>query len=77
MRPEWQCAGFQIVLARNGVVQHATDVPFMEPDIGRLGFEAALQNLGITQLMAVAVTTAIKKDLIYEILRAPLTRPMW
>ena len=61
----------QIVLKCNGVVQRATDVPFMEPDIGRLGVEAAAQNLGIAQLMAVAVATAIKKDLIDEILGAP------
>jgi hypothetical protein len=73
IRPE--LPRFQIVLARNGVMQHATDVPFMEPDIGRLGFEAAVQNLGITQFMAVVVTTAIKKDLIYEILRAPSHEP--
>jgi len=43
----------------------------MEPDIGRLGVEAAAQNLGIGQLMAIAVATAIKKDLIDEILGAP------
>src|SRR4051812_27724578 len=54
MRAEWQCARFQIVMARNGV-QRATDVPFMELDIRRLGLEAAAQNLGIAQLMAVAV----------------------
>jgi hypothetical protein len=36
MRPEWQCARFQIVLARNGVMQDATDVPFLKADIGRL-----------------------------------------
>ena len=70
MRAGWQCARFQIVMARNGV-QRATDVPFMEPDIGRLGVEAAAQNLGIGQLMAIAVATAIKKDLIDEILGAP------
>jgi hypothetical protein len=74
MRPEWQCARFQIVLACNGVVQDATDVPFLKAaDIARLGSEAAAQNLGITQLMAVAVTTAVKKDLINEILCAPST----
>jgi hypothetical protein len=65
------CARFQIVLARNGVVQDATDVPFLKADIARPGSEAAARNPGITQLMAVAVTTAVKKDLIYEILRAP------
>ena len=43
MRAGWQCARFQIVMTRNGV-QRATDVPFMEPDIGRLGVEAAAQN---------------------------------
>jgi hypothetical protein len=43
----------------------------MEPDIRRLGLEAAAQNLGIAQLMVVAVATAIKKDLIDEILSAP------
>jgi hypothetical protein len=37
----------------------------------RLGVEAAAQNLGIAQLMAVAVATAIKKDLIDDILGAP------
>ena len=70
MRADWQCPRFQIVMARNGV-QHATDVPFMEPDIRRLALEAAGQNLGIAQLMAVAVGAAIKKDLLDEILGAP------
>ena len=55
---------FQIVLARNGVVQDATDVPFLKADIARPGSQAAARNPGITQLMAVAVTTAVKKDLI-------------
>ena len=74
MRADWQCPRFQIVMARNGV-QHATDVPFMEPDIRRLALEAAGQNLGIAQLMAVAVGAAIKKDLLDEILGAPPHEP--
>jgi hypothetical protein len=71
MRSEPQRAGFQIILKRNGLVQRATDLPLMGSDIARVGFEAAVQNLGMAQLMAVAVTTAIKRDLIDEILRAP------
>ena len=47
----------------------------MEPDIRRLALEAAGQNLGIAQLMAVAVGAAIKKDLLDEILGAPPHEP--
>jgi hypothetical protein len=71
MRSEPQGAEFQIIVKRNGLVQRATDLPLKGSDIARVGFEAAVQNLGMAQLMAVAVTTAIKRDLIDEILRAP------
>ena len=48
-----------------------TDVPLMGLDIARLGLEAAVQNLTMTQLLTQAVTTAIKRNLIEGILRKP------
>ena len=58
-----------------------SDVSLAGPDVARLALEAELQNLGTTQFLTQAVTTAIKKDLIDEILRgssqepAPQTHP--
>ena len=62
---------FQIVVKRNGLFRCATDVPLTGPDIARLGIEAAVQNLGMGQLLTQAVTTAIKKNMIQEILGGP------
>jgi hypothetical protein len=59
---------FQVVVERNGLVQYASDVRFKGLDITHLGLEAAAQNLGMGQLLTQAVTTAIKKNMIQEIL---------
>jgi hypothetical protein len=61
---------FQIALERNGVRQ-ATDVPLTGFDIARLGLEAGVRDLGMAQLLSEVVTTAIKKNMIEEILREP------
>ena len=66
--PKPQHPRFQVVLERNGSVQCVTEVPFKGLDIVRLGLEAAVQNLGMGQLLTQAVTTAIKKNMIQEIL---------
>jgi hypothetical protein len=52
-------------------VRCATDVPLTGVDIVHLGIEAMAQNLGMGQLLRQAVTTAIKKNMIQEILGAP------
>jgi hypothetical protein len=65
---------FQVILTKDGVPQ-VTDVPLARLDIARLGIEASLRNLGITQLLTQAMVTAIKKDLIDEILRGPSQEP--
>ena len=44
-------------------------------DIARVALEAEAQNLGMTQLLTQAVTTAIKKDMIEKILREPSPDP--
>ena len=62
---------FQIVVKRNGLFRCATDVPLTGPDIARFGIEAMAQNLGMGQLLTQAVTTAIKKNMIQEILGGP------
>jgi hypothetical protein len=78
--PEPQYPRFQIIFEYNGL-QQVTDVSLAGPDVARLALEAELQNLGTTQFLTQAVTTAIKKDLIDEILRgssqepAPQTHP--
>jgi len=41
----------------------------------RVALEAEAQNLGMTQLLTQAVTTAIKKDMIEKILREPSPDP--
>ena len=48
-----------------------TDVPLAGLDITRLGLEASVQNLGMVQLLAQAVITAIKKDMVGAILGEP------
>jgi hypothetical protein len=79
--PKPQHPRFQVVLERNGSVQCVTEVPFKGLDIVRLGLEAAGQNLGMGQLLTQAVITAIKKNMIQEILgggghvRPSLERP--
>jgi hypothetical protein len=69
--PKPQHPRFQVVLERDGLVQCATDVPFKGLDIAHLGLEAAVQNLGMGQLLTQAVTTAIKKNMIQKILGGP------
>jgi hypothetical protein len=61
---------FQIVLDHDGV-RRVTDVPLKDIDIVRLAHEAAVQNLGMAQLLTHAVTTTIKKEMIDEILCGP------
>ena len=60
-------AKFQLVLQSHGMEQ-TTDLPFTTSDIGRLGVEAAAQDLGLTDLMSQVLTQALKKGLIQEIL---------
>lgn len=61
--PEPQYPRFQIIFEYNGL-QQVTDVSLAGLDVVRLALEAELQNLGTTQFLTQAVTTAIKKDLI-------------
>jgi len=70
--PDPQRPRFQIVVNRNGLARYATDVPLMGSELARLGIEANAQNLGMGQLLTQAVTTAIKKNMIQEILGGPL-----
>jgi hypothetical protein len=72
--PRPQHPRLQLVFERDGM-RCETDVPLTGRDIVRLGLEAELQNSGMTQLLAQAVTTAIKKDRIDEILRGPSQEP--
>jgi len=44
----------------------------MGSDVLRVGIEAMARNLGMGQLLTQAVTTAIKKNMIQEILGGPL-----
>jgi len=63
---------FQIqILLEHDRKRCETDVPLMGLDIARLGLEAGVRNLTMTQLLTQAVTTAIKRDLIEGILRKP------
>ena len=68
--PQYPRFQIQIVLEHDGK-RCETDVPLMGLHIARLGLEAGVQNLTMTQLLAQAVTTAIKRDLIEGILRKP------
>ena len=72
--PEPQYPRFQIIVEHNGL-QQVTDVPLAGLDVARLALEAELQNLGTRQFLTQAVTTAIKKDLIDEILRGSSQEP--
>ena len=72
--PEPQYPRFQIIVEHNGLPQ-VTDVSLTGLDVARLALEASLRNLGMTQLLTQAVATAIKKDLIDEILRGPSQEP--
>jgi hypothetical protein len=65
---------FQITLERKGVRQ-ATDVPLTGLDIARLGLEAGVRDLSMAQLLSAVVTTAIKKNMIEEILCEPTQSP--
>jgi hypothetical protein len=69
--PKPQHPRFQIVFKRNGSVLCATDVPLTGLNIVRLGTEAMAQNVGMGQLLTQAVTTAIKKNMMQEILGGP------
>jgi len=71
--PSRSICGF-IVLEHDGL-QRVTDVPLAGLDIARVALEAEAQNLGMTQLLTQAVTTAIKKDMIEKILREPSPDP--
>jgi len=66
---------FQVVLERDGTTHLETDVPLAGLDITRLALEASVQNLGMVQLLAKAVITAIKKDMVGEILGEPSQEP--
>ena len=72
--PKPQYLRFQIILEHDGL-QRVTDVPLAGLDIVRVALEAEAQNLGMTQLLTQAVTTAIKKDMIEKILREPSPDP--
>jgi hypothetical protein len=60
-------AKFQLVLNNQGTEQ-TTDLAFTASDVGRLGVEAAAQDLGLTDLMSQVLTQALRKGLIQEIL---------
>jgi hypothetical protein len=53
-------ARFQVVLQSQGK-ESATDLAFTASDVGRLGVEAAAQDLGLTDLMSQVLTQALKK----------------
>src|SRR4051812_20912730 len=65
---------FQISLECGGM-RRATALPLADRDITPLALEAAVRNLGMTQLLTDIVITAIKKDMIEEILREPCLDP--
>jgi hypothetical protein len=67
-------AQLQITLERDGV-RRATALPLTARDIAQLALEAAVRNVGMTQLLTEVVTTAIKKRMIEEILREPSPDP--
>ena len=70
-RANWQ---FQISLECGGM-RRATALPLTDRDIAQLALEAAVRNVGMTQLLTEIVITAIKKDMIKEILREPSPDP--
>ena len=65
---------FQITLERGGM-RRATALPLTACDIAQLALAAAVRNVGMTQLLTEIVITAIKKDMIEEILREPSPDP--
>ena len=75
-RPWTQAADgqFQISLEHDGM-RRATALPLTDRDIAQLALEAAVRNVGMTQLLTEIVITAIKKDMIKEILREPSPDP--
>ena len=65
---------FQISLEFGGI-RRATALPLTDRDIAQLALEAAVRNVGMTQLLTEIVITAIKKDMLEEILREPCPDP--
>jgi hypothetical protein len=65
---------FQISFERGGM-RRATALPLTDRDIAQLAIAAAVGNVGMTQLLTEVVITAIKKDMIEEILREPSPDP--
>ena len=65
---------FQISLECGGM-RRATALPLTDRDIAQLALAAAVRNVGMTQLLTEVVITAIKKDMIEEILREPSPDP--
>ena len=65
---------FQISLECGGM-RRATALPLTDRDIAQLALDAAVRNVGMTQLLTEIVITAIKKDMIEEILRKPSPDP--
>ena len=65
---------FQISLECGGM-RRATALPLTDRDIAQLALEAAVRNVGMTQLLTEIVITAIKKDMLKEILREPCPDP--
>ena len=59
---------FQISLECGGM-RRATALPLTDRYIAQLALEAAVRNVGMTQLLTEIVIKAIKKDMIEEILR--------
>ena len=60
-------AKFQFVVERQGQ-QRTTDLPISADELQRLALQASLQNVGITELMGQVLATAIKKNMIQDIL---------
>ena len=63
-------AQFQVTLELNGA-RGATALPLTDRDIAQLALAASVRNVGMTQLLTEIVITAIKKDMLKEILRKP------
>jgi len=61
---------FQVTPELNGA-RLTTDLPLTARDIAQLALEAAVRNVGMTQLLTEVVTTAIRKGMIEEVLREP------
>ena len=63
---------FEIVLHRRGTTQ-TTVLPLTDSHIARLGLEAWVQDSNIVRLMTEAVTGAIKRGMIQEILQKDIS----